>query len=270
LARPDADTVQVVQALLHQYLVLFFPDQHLSVDDHLQLGEALGEVCANAFIPSVDADHPGVSLHRSDDGYVADVWHSDGQNRPAPVAITILKMVTAPSRGGDTMWANQYAVYEALSAPMRHLLDSLTALQRSGLNPSEQTTHSAVIVHPETGRKLLYVSKHHTVRFLELTTGESRALLDFLAAFAVQPEFVCRYGWATGTVGIWDNVATQHYGVNDFAEPRVFHRVMVGGPVLPERVDRWPPADDGLARTMVVKGGQTAVVGSMTTGLWSR
>jgi taurine dioxygenase len=266
----DAETVRAVRDLLHEHLALFFPDQHLSVDDHQRLGEALGEVSANAFIPSVDSDHPGVSIHRSEDGYVADVWHSDGQNRPAPVAVTILKMVTAPVRGGDTMWANQYAVYESLSMPMRHLLDGITALQRSGLNPSEETTHPAVIVHPVTGRRLLYVSRHHTVRFLELSVGESRALLDFLAAFAVQPEFVCRYRWAEGTVGMWDNLATQHYGVNDFTEPRVFHRVMVAGPVLASRVDHWPSAEDVSPRTMVVKGGGEAVVGSITTGLWSR
>jgi taurine dioxygenase len=150
------------------------------------------------------------------------------------------------------------------------LLDGLTAVQRSGVNPSEETTHPAVIVHPVTGRRLLYVSEHHTAPFLELSADEGRALLNFLAAFSVQPEFVCRYRWAEGTVGMWDNVATQHYGVNDFTEPRVFHRVMVSGPVLPSHVERWPPAEDVSPRTMVVKGGHKAAVGSMTPGLWSR
>ncbi len=270
LGRPDAGVVGALRRLLAEHLVLFFPDQPLSVDQHLGLGRALGPVSANAYIPSVDDDHPGVSVHRSEDGYIADVWHSDGQTRRAPVAVTILKMVTVPAKGGDTMWANQHAVYEALSAPIRDLLDGLTALQRSGVNPAEQTTHPAVIAHPATGRKLLYVSRHHTVRFSEMSIAESRALLDFLVAFAVQPEFVCRYRWAPGTVGIWDNLATQHYGVNDFDGPRVFHRVMVDGPDLAESAGRWPPADEGAPRTMVVKGGDKAVVGSITSKLWSR
>jgi taurine dioxygenase len=267
---PDTGVVNALRELLAAHLVLFFPDQHLSVDEHLALGQALGPVSANAYIPSVDAEHPGVSLHRSEDGYIADVWHSDGQTRRAPVAVTILKMVTAPARGGDTMWANQHAVYESLSAPMRELLDGLTALQRSGVNPSEETTHPAVIEHPETKRRLLYVSKHHTVRFVEMSLGESRALIDYLVAYSVQPEFVCRYRWAPGTVGIWDNLATQHYGVNDFDEPRVFHRVMVDGPVLAERAQRWPLVAPAGPRTMVVKGGGKAVVGSVTSKLWSR
>ena len=72
---------------------------------------------------------------------------------------TVFKMITAPSRGGDTMWINQYRVYERLSPPLRELLDGLTALQRSLVNPNEQSTHPAVLTHPETGRKVLYVSK---------------------------------------------------------------------------------------------------------------
>ena len=151
---------------------------------------------------------------------------------------------------------------------MRELLDGLTALQRSLVNPNEQTTHPAVLEHPVTGRKLLYVSNAHTVRFLELSLGESRALIDYLVDVAVQPENVCRYRWSPGAVGIWDNLATVHYGVNDFDEPRVFHRVMVQGPVLPGRVTRWPDFDDERPRTMLRKDGTAGVVGKMTEKLW--
>jgi taurine dioxygenase len=207
-----------VSDLLHEHLVIFFPDQQLSIAGHLRLGSALGEVVENSYTPGADLSYPGVTVHRSEDGYVADVWHSDGQPRPAPVKYTIFKMITAPSRGGDTMWINQYRVYEQLSQPMRDLLDGLTALQRSLVNPNEQSTHPAVLEHPVTGRKLLYVSKAHTVRFLELSLGESRALIDYLVDVAVQPEYVCRYRWSPDAVGIWDNLATVHYGVNDFDE----------------------------------------------------
>jgi alpha-ketoglutarate-dependent taurine dioxygenase len=268
LESPDDRVVRQVTDLVHEHLVAFFPDQHLSVAGHHRLGSALGEIVENSYTPSADDDYPGVTVHRSEDGYVADVWHSDGQPRPAPVKFTIFKMITAPSRGGDTAWVNQYRVYERLSPPLRDLLDGLTALQRSLVNPDEQSTHPAVIVHPETGRKLLYVSKAHTVRFLEMSEAESRALIDHLVDVALQPENVCRYTWAPGTVGMWDNLATVHYGVNDFDEPRMFHRVMVQGPVLPDRVDRWPVCDDTRPRTMVRKDGTAGVVGQMTERLW--
>jgi taurine dioxygenase len=260
--------VDAVRDLVHEHLVAFFPDQHLTIAAHHSLGLALGDIVENSYTPSVDPAFPGVTLHRSEDGYVADVWHSDGQPRPAPVEFTIFKMITSPTRGGDTMWTNQYAVYERLSPPLRDLLDGLTALQRSLVNPNEQSTHPAVIEHPVTGRKLLYVSKAHTIRFLELSQGESRALIDYLVDVAVRPEYVCRYHWAPGTVGIWDNLATVHYGVNDFDEPREFHRVMVQGPVLPERVSRWPDSDDARPRTLVRKDGTPGVVGEMTEKLW--
>jgi taurine dioxygenase len=270
LSALDRGVTATVRALLREHLVVFFPDQHLSVDAHLRLGESLGDVVANSYIPAVDDEHPGVSIHRSEDGYVANVWHSDGQPRQAPVKLTIFKMVTAPGRGGDTMFANQHLVYERLSTPMREFLDGLTALQRSGVNPAEQATQPAVITHPETGRKLLYVSRHHTIRFLELSVGESRALIDYLVDLAAQPEYVCRYQWAPGTVGIWDNLATQHYGVNDFDEPRMFHRVMIQGPVLPDNAHRWPALDDDRPRTMRVTDGSAALVGEITNDLWSR
>ena len=95
-----------------------------------------------------------------------------------------------------------------------------------------------------------------------------RVLIDHLVAVNLQPELSCRNRWAPGDVGIWDNLATVHYGVNDFDEPRVFHRAMVQGPVLPERAGRWPDAGDGRPRTMVRKDGTAGVVGRMTERLW--
>jgi len=259
---------QQIADLVHEHLAVFFPAQSLSVAGHRRLGSAYGDLVQNSYTPMVDKAYPGVTVHRSEDGYVADVWHSDGQPRPAPVKFTIFKMITAPSRGGDTAWVNQYRVYEQLSAPLRDLLDGLTALQRSLVNPNEESTHPAVLVHPVTGRKLLYVSKAHTVRFLELSQAESRPLIDHLVDAARQPENECRYTWAAGTVGIWDNLATVHYGVNDFDEPREFHRVMVQGPTLPDHVGRWPEADDRRPRTMRRQDGSTLIAGQATEPLW--
>jgi taurine dioxygenase len=190
-----AEIAQLVRDLVHEHLVVFFPEQSLSVAGHHALGSAFGEIVQNSYTPSADERFPGVTEHRSEDGYVADVWHSDGQPRPAPTSYTIFKMVTAPSRGGDTVWANQQRVYERLSPPLRELLDGLTALQRSLVNPDQQSTHPAVMEHPVTGRRFLYVSKAHTVRFLELSVAESTALIDHLVAMATEMENICRYRW---------------------------------------------------------------------------
>lgn len=262
---PGLDTLR---ELLHEHLVVFVPDQRLSVRAQHRLGEALGEIVANSYTPPVDPAFPGVTVHRSVDGYVADVWHSDGQPRDAPIKYTVFSMITAPSRGGGTMWSNQHRAYERLSAPLRDLLDGLTALHRSLVNPDQQSTHPAVIEHPETGRRLLYVSQAHTERFLELTERESRVLIDHLVEVSLEPENTCRYRWQDGDVGIWDNLATAHYGINDFDEPRVFHRVMVQGPELAASADRWAVLSDAAPRTMVRADGTTGVVGQMSERLW--
>ena len=265
----DSTAIQTIRDLVHEHLVVFFPDQDLSLAGQRRFGLLLGDIVTNSYTPQVNDAVPGVTIHRSEDGYVADVWHSDGQPRRAPVQFTIFKMLTAPDRGGDTLWINQYRVYESLSAPLRDLLDGLTTVQQSLVNPHEQATHRAVIEHPVTRRKLLYVSKAHTKRFVELTLAESRAIIDYLVDFAMQPEFMCRYRWSAGAVGIWDNLATVHYGVNDFDEPRVFHRVMVQGPDLSPGNDRWAPAPDRTPRTMVRHDGTTGVVGEMNEPLWA-
>jgi taurine dioxygenase len=238
LARADGDLVSEIRCLLQEHLVLFFREQHLSVEAHVRLGEALGGIYRNPAIEPVDEEHPGASIHRGD--YVTNYWHSDGQPRRNPVRVTILKMVTCPSSGGDTMWANQHAAYEELSAPIRDLLDGLTAQHTSAAYEEERWTHPAVLLHPETGRKLLYVSRHNTVRLLELSPGESDALLGYLFDWSVRPDLVCRYRWTAGTVAIWDNLATLHYALADFDEPRVTHRVMVDGSELEDFARRWP------------------------------
>lgn len=263
----DAD-IEAIRAAILDHLAVFFPGQRLTPAGHRRLGAGLGEIVANHYNPQVDPDLPGVTVHRSVDGYVADVWHSDGQPRQAPVAFTILKMVQMPSRGGDTMFSNQYRVYDRLSAPLKELLDGLTAVQRSLINPNEGATHRAVVVHPVTGRKLLYVSKAHTTRFVELSQRESRALIDHLVEESLTPENTYRYHWTPGDVGIWDNLAVLHYGVADFDEPRMFHRVMVQGPELPTGVDRWPAVDDATPRTVLRKDGTAGVVGQMDEQLW--
>jgi taurine dioxygenase len=103
-----------------------------------------------------------------------------------------------------------------------------------------------------------------------MSAPESRALIDYLVGVAAEPEYTCRYRWSPGVVGIWDNLATMHYGVNDFSEPRVFHRVMIQGPELPANAGRWAALDDDAPRTMVTKDGSVGVAGQFTTELWSR
>src|SRR5262249_54300615 len=164
-------------------------------------------------------------------GARVDTWHTDVTFSTTPPMASILNMVVCPARGGDTLWTNQYLAYESLSAPIRELVDGLTAVHHAAPfgHPEVHAEHPAVREHPETGRRALYVNRTFTSHFKELRRTESDALLAMLCSWSEQPSLQCRYRWAPGTIGIWDNRCTMHYAINDYHEPRVIQRVTVLG-----------------------------------------
>jgi taurine dioxygenase len=241
-ALSDAEFDAIHDALL-QHLVIFFPDQHLTADEHRAFALRFGEPEIHPFIPKLDADHPEIVVL---EGIArADVWHTDVTFAEHPPICSVLKMVAMPARGGDTMWTNQYLVYESLSEPVRDLLDGLTAVHwaKSFGHPEMQATHPAVRVHPLTGRRSLYVNRTFTSHFLELSPTESDALLAYLCTFAEQPRFTCRYHWSEGAISVWDNRVTQHYAIDDYDDERRIERVTIVGDDPTGNPPRWAPFD---------------------------
>lgn len=234
-----------IQRLLDEYLVLFFPEQHLTPHEHRAFAARFGEMEIHPFIPKLDdVEFPEIVQLRSSAGSIADVWHTDVTFSASPPICSVLHMAQLPERGGDTMWNNLYAVYEALSAPMRDMLQHLTAVHHAlpfG-RTDIQAVHPVVRKHPNTGRPLLFVNRQFTSHIVELSRGESRALLEYLYTFAEQPHFTCRRRWSQGDIGVWDNRCTQHYAVNDAVGERVIHRVTILGdhPEPAFDTDRWP------------------------------
>jgi len=261
LAHLDGDTWRAVHAAWLEHLVLFFPNQHLDPDAHVTLGRRLGEPEIHPFIPKLDDAHPEIVVLDSGSGAKADVWHTDVTFSATPPLASILKMVVCPPRGGDTMWTNQYLAYETLSAPMRDLLDGLTAVHTATPfgHPEITATHPAVRTHPETGRRSLFVNRTFTSHFVELRRSESDALLQYLCAWSEQPQFQCRYRWREGAVGMWDNRCTQHYAVNDYDERRVIQRVTVLGDAPQGGAARWGAFEEvrpGAAATYARSAGR--------------
>lgn len=231
-----------VHAALVEHHVVFFPDQQLSPDGHVALGRRFGEIEIHPFIPKLDDEHPEIVVLDGDHGFRADVWHTDVTWSDHPPMASILHMVVCPTRGGDTMFTNQHLVYEAISTPLREMLDGLTAVHTAAVfgQPDQQAEHPVVRVHPVSGRRSLYVNRQFTSHIPQLRRTESDALLTHLYAFSEQPQFQCRYRWAAGGVGIWDNRSTQHYAVNDYDEPRLIQRVTILGDDPKGDDPRWP------------------------------
>jgi taurine dioxygenase len=244
LANLDDAGYEQLRDALRRHMVVFLPDQHLTPEQHIALGRRFGEIEIHPFIQKLDEDHPEIVLLRSEQGMIADVWHTDVTFSPDPPLFSILNMLQCPPSGGDTMWSNQALVYESLSAPMRELLLGFTAVNHAAVfgHPETRAEHPVVRVHPETGRASLFVNRQFTDRIVQLSRGESDALLAYLYSFSEQPQFNCRYSWTEGTIGIWDNRTTQHYVVNDFDGPRALTRVTILGdhPEPAGDTTRWP------------------------------
>jgi len=231
LAALDDAGFAAVQALLLEHLVLFFPAQHLAVGDHVAFGRRFGPLEAHPNLKNPFTQHPELFELAATHGGVADEWHTDLTFREDPAVLSVLQLKKAPAVGGDTQWASLYAAYDELSAPMRALCDGLTALHDAlpHNRPEQMAIHPVVRVHPETGRRALYVNEHFTRRLVELNATESDTLLRYLTRWVANPRFTVRYRWTEGTVAIWDNRCTQHFVLNDFEGERIIQRVTVMG-----------------------------------------
>lgn len=245
LVEAGPSEAEAIRALLMEHLVLFFPGQHLSPDEHIAFGRLFGQLESHPNL-SISAERPEFfELHAyGGQGAVADEWHSDLSCQESPSLIAILHMVKCPEVGGDTMWTNTYKAYEELSAPMRELLDGLSALHDAQPHGKREqmAVHPVVRTHPETGRKALFVNEHFTRRIVEMSHAESEALLPFLTRWVASPRFTIRYHWTPGTIAMWDNRCTQHHVLNDFEGERVIQRVTVmGDRPEPASPPRWKP-----------------------------
>ncbi|MCL7426868.1 TauD/TfdA family dioxygenase [Streptomyces sp. YS415] len=247
LAAPlDEELAEELRQALLEWKVIFFRDQHsFGSEAHLALTGVWGEPEPNPFFPKTET--AGVSRLAKDAKAAGNknIWHSDHSFMANPALGSILRAVEIPPTGGDTMWADMAAAYDNLPPETRERIDGLTAVHdwvhtwgvamtpeqiaahRASLPPVE---HPLVVRHPRTGRKLLYVNEPFTIRIVGLPDDESRELLHELALQARIPEYQVRFRWQPDSVAIWDNIATQHYAINDyFPQRRVMERIAIAG-----------------------------------------
>ena len=249
----DDEQVAAVRAALVEHKVIFFRGQDLDDAAQVELGRRLGEVTAgHPVASSTDVAQPEIyNIDSADPEFsFSDVWHTDITFMERPPLGSILRAVRLPSYGGDTSWVDSQLAYESLSAPVRGLVDGLTAVhdgnrewgayfrRRGGLGnvwDGVQVTelppvvHPVVRVHPETGRKGLFVNPGFTSHVVGVSDAESRAILDLLYAHLTKPEHTIRHRWQVGDVGVWDNRSTSHYANRDYTETRVMRRITLQG-----------------------------------------
>ena len=249
----DDHTIAAIRAGLLAHLVLVFRDQSLDPGSLAAFARRFGALNRHPYVKPLDG-HPDVFriVKEPDDiHHFGNGWHSDLSYAERPALATMLYATELPPYGGDTLFADMRAAYRALSEGMKRMLAGLVAVFsnehtygpdaarfRQGVKRMEvarQSTitrveHPVVRTHPETGVKALYLNPLHTVGLRDMTTEESQPLIDWLCRHAVRPEFQCRVRWRPGTLAFWDNRATLHYAVDDFAgHRRVMTRVTLEG-----------------------------------------
>ena len=252
LSKPLDDTVfaEMRQAWL-EHLVVFFRDQDLSPAQFLAFARRVGTPIEYPFVKGLD-EYPEIipvlKLAHEKINF-GGIWHSDTSYLDVPPMASMLIAREVPPAGGDTEFANMYRAYETLSDGMRHLLDGLVAVNSSANADVSRTredrlkdsarddarkeyvaTHPVVRVHPETGRRALYVNIAHTVRFEGMTKEESAPILDYLYRWQVRPELTCRFRWEPGSIALWDNRCARHNAINDYpGHRRLMHRITLAG-----------------------------------------
>lgn len=242
----DEATFATIHDAWLEHLVLFFPDQHLDPSEQRDFARRFGDLEVHPLTEKLEGT-PEVTLLHSDRGGRADVWHTDVTFNEQPPIAAVLQQISGPEAGGDTMWANQYAAFAAMSPALQEFLRGLTAVHTGWPHghPGMKAERPVVLRHPETGRESLAVNRLFTTRIPQLEQSESDAVLAHLFTWGDRPEFTCRWTWSPGDVVIWDNRCTRHYAIGDYDTERIMHRVTVLGAYTDgdQHPARWPDHD---------------------------
>lgn len=260
IAEPASDdAIAAFRSALTDNCFLLFRDQKLTPEQQVAFSRRFGELEHHVLndytlkeLPEIyvlsNVKEAGKAVGRAGAGQY---WHTDLSYMKVPSFGSLLYAIEIPETGGDTMFANMYMAYDALSAPLKTLFEDMRAVhdfahtQRTYIAPAGLTKPATpeqlaktppveqplVRTHPKTGRKSLYVSPGMMTGIVGLAPHESRAIIDFLVTHTTRPEFGYRHQWRKGDLVFWDNWASMHNAINDYGpdDRRLMHRTTIQG-----------------------------------------
>jgi len=252
LSNPVSDNeIDIIKDAFHKFQVLFFQNQlEILPQNHIILGQFFGDLHIHPAAPKMK-NYPEIFEINTDKNSKiangAEDFHSDVSCDIEPPLGTMLQLHVLPECGGDTMFANMYLAYEALSKPMQVFLGGLKASHESEhfykgryQNKNEvdmnkeypSAIHPVIRTHPKTKKKAIYVNKFFTTRIEGLADQESKLILDYLFSHIEKTEFQIRYKWNKNDMAFWDNRCTIHKALWDyFPNERKGRRVTIKGSV---------------------------------------
>ncbi len=273
----DTEAVAEIKTAFLEHCVVFFRDQPLETTELKTFASQFGPFGIEPYVKTMP-DHPEVIavVKEADETNAINFgghWHSDWSFQENPPLATILHGKEIPPYGGDTMFANSYLAYDTLSEGMKAIVDPLIAIHSArrsyGTGKSllgnkkrksmtiihseeahEEMEHPLVRIHPETGRKLLFINPVYTTRLKGMTEKDSVEILEKLFRHAISEVFTCRFRWEKHSVAMWDNRCVMHLALNDYdGHRRELHRITIAG-------DR--PFGEALPRTSDAEARATA------------
>lgn len=247
--QPDEATLAELRQALLEWKVLFFRDQEVSRAQQRDFAALWGPAEQHPFFNYMRDDQDDEEVVRiARDGAFGgseNEWHADVTWSECPSFGAVLRAVELPPCGGDTLWADAGAAYDGLPEGLRERIDPLVAEHdwrtTFGMAMSAEdrdrlgdrfppVRHPVVRIHPETGRRTLFVNPFFTQHIVGLDAEESDAVLSRLYREFTRPEYQCRFRWTPGAIAFWDNRSTQHYAVSDYApQRRVMDRISIAG-----------------------------------------
>ncbi len=252
-----ADLARLHRAHLDHH-VLVFRDQHITpaqqVDFSRHFGALQIHVLRNFQLPeqpevlvisNIQQDGKPVGL-----GDAGHFWHSDLSYKETPSLGSMLHAQELPAEGGDTLFANQHAAWDALPDDLKREVEGLQAehwylarydelrqrnpyrpqLTQAQIDEVKPVSHPVVRTHPETGRRALFVSEHFTTRILGVSEQRSRELLDLLFDYGTRAEHVYRHQWQPHDMVFWDNRSLMHLaaGCPDHLRRKLYRTTIEG------------------------------------------
>ena len=246
----DEAVITYLSDLLVQRKVLFFRDQDISPQQHVNFANRFGDLEVHPFTKNSDQFPEIIHLNNDREHPPAiNVWHSDVTWRNEPSLGSILRARQVPEVGGDTLFANMEAAYNLLDSDTKTQIDDLIAIhdneaflramKNNGADEAEiekkrqefpPTTHPVVRTHPVSGNKSIYVNKVFTRTIKDMPANDADILLNKLYLTASNPDVQCRFRWRANSFAFWDNRAAQHFAAADYwPEVRRMERVTIVG-----------------------------------------
>ena len=237
LSKPlGSELKELIYEALLVYKVIFFRDQNISTEEHINFSKNFGELEIHPFAPKKE-DFPEVLVitHNENSKGRENTWHSDVTWRKEPSLGSVLRMIQKPAHGGDTLFADMYAAYDGLPDHVKEKLDGAIAVHdfanfrnrliKEGKSAEEiqafneeypMPEHPVIRTHPDTQKKVIYVNAAFTQYIKDWEEKDSKEMLTYLYSRASVPEYQCRFAWEENSIAFWDNRACQHYANSDY------------------------------------------------------